>query len=83
MLRTLHTPRCPRFPTARSQRERPVFLPLRTSPQVRLDLDLPSQLVLDARSKKLLLLENLERHDVLRPFLPREVHRAELAPPQR
>lgn len=50
---------------------------------MRLDLDLPSQLVLDPRPQKLLLLQHLERHDVLGPFLARQVHGAKLPPPER
>lgn len=49
---------------------------------MRLYLDLPAKLVLDPGFEQLLLLEDLDGHDVARPLLSREVHRPEFAPPQ-
>lgn len=52
-------------------------------PQVGLDLDLSAKLVLHPGLEELLLLQDLYGHDVARPLLPCQVHRAELSPPQR
>lgn len=40
------------------------------APQMRLDLDLPAQLVLDAALEELGLPQHLERHDILGAPLP-------------
>ncbi len=45
-------------------------------PEVRLDLDLPAELMLHATLEQLGLAQHLERHDVLGAPLPGEVHRA-------
>jgi len=45
---------------------------------VRLNLDLSSKLVLHPSFEQLLLLEDLDGHDVARPLLPRQVHGPEL-----
>lgn len=50
---------------------------------MRLDLDLPSQLVLDARLAQLVLEEHLERNDEVRLLLARQVDLAKLPVPQR
>ena len=50
---------------------------------MRLDLDLPAQLVLDARLAQLVLEEDLERHDEVRLLLASEVDLAKLPVPQR
>lgn len=51
-------------------------------PQVRLYLDLSTKLVLHPGLEQLLLLQDLDGHDVARPLLSREVHRPELALPE-
>ena len=51
--------------------------------QVRLDLDLPSQLVLHVRLLELVLEQHFQRDDVLASLLARQVHVAELAAAQR
>lgn len=48
-----------------------------------LNLDLPPQLVLHPGPQQLVLLQDLEGHDIVRLLLSREVHRAELALAQR
>lgn len=53
------------------------------TPEVRLDLDLPPQLVLHPGPEQLVLLQDLEGHDIVRLLLSREVHRSELALAQR
>ena len=50
---------------------------------MRLDLDLPAQLVLDARLAQLVLEEHLERNDEVRLLLARQVDLAKLPVPQR
>jgi D-serine deaminase-like pyridoxal phosphate-dependent protein len=52
-------------------------------PEVGLDLDLASQLVLDVRLLQLLFEQNLEGDDVLAVLLASQVHVAELAAAQR
>lgn len=52
-------------------------------PQVRLDLDLSSKLVLDSGPEQLVLLEHLQRYDVVGLLLSRQVHRTKLALAQR
>ena len=47
--------------------------------QVRLDLDLSAELVLDARLAQLRFIQHLERHDVLGVLFPCEVDVAELS----
>ena len=49
---------------------------------MRLDLDLPSQLVLDARLAQLVLEEHLERNDEVRLLLARQVDLAKLPVPR-
>ena len=50
---------------------------------MRLDLNLPPQLVLHPGPQQLVLLQDLEGHDIVRLLLSREVHRPELALAQR
>lgn len=52
-------------------------------PEMRLDLDLPPQLVLHPGPQQLVLLQDLEGHDIVRLLLSSEVHRPELALAQR
>lgn len=51
--------------------------------QMRLDLDLSAELVLDVRLLQLILEQNLERDDVLALLLARQVDVTELAAPER
>ena len=51
--------------------------------QMRLDLDLSTELVLDVRLLQLILEQNLERDDVLALLLARQVDVTELAAPER
>ena len=51
--------------------------------QVRLDLDLPSQLVLHVRLLELVLEQHFQRDDVLASLLARQVHVAEFPATER
>ena len=51
--------------------------------QVRLDLDLPSQLVLHVRLLELVLEQHFQRDDVLALLLARQVDVTELTAPER
>ena len=51
--------------------------------EVRLDLDLPAELVLHPSLEELGLLQDLEGDNIVGGFLPRKVHSPKLSPSQR